>query len=187
MAPADTDNGHGQDLARGEKLKLANRLIEVRNRRIAQSFVRRSRANYLEAIALALALYYAMQNKKNPIDKLRRLLTGTRYRVTKRTSTAQITVRAVIDYGKANRRPASRDAAAVNHLADRGVLPDEVVALGKKMGEGLEAWGRAKRRPPTETKRLDSFPPPEASRDERKAGNGPGACLLLRMTRRKSQ
>ena len=95
MARADTDNGHGQDSARGEKLKLANRLnkeearkkrlvvigqetlketlnvetfqdviIEVRNRRIAQSFVRRSRANYLEAIALALALYYAMQNEK---------------------------------------------------------------------------------------------------------------------------
>ena len=139
MARADTDNGHGQDSARGEKLKLANRLnkeearkkrlvvvigqetlketlnvetfreviIEVQNRRIAQSFVRRSRANYLEAIALALALYYAMQNEKNPIDKLKHLLTGTRYRVTKRASAAQITVRAVIDYGKANRRPAS--------------------------------------------------------------------------------
>jgi hypothetical protein len=159
-------------------------IIEVRKRRIAQPFVRRSRANYLEAIALALALYYAMQNEKNPIDKLKRLLTGTRYRVTKRTSAAQITVRAVIDYGKtdaerqANRRTASRDAAAVNHLADRGVLPDEVVALGKRMGEGLEAWGRAKRRPPTETKRLDSSAP-EASRNERKAGNGPGGVLIV--------
>ena len=90
MARADNYNGHGQGAGRNEKLKLANRLnkeeartrlgaiaqkmlkeklnvetfrdviIEVRKRRIAQSFVRRSRANYLEAIALALALYYAM-------------------------------------------------------------------------------------------------------------------------------
>jgi hypothetical protein len=159
-------------------------IIEVQNRRIAQPFVKKSRENYLEAVALALALYYAMQNEKNPTDKLKRLLTGTRYRVTKRTSAAQITVRAVVDYGKtdaerqANRRTASRDAAAVNHLADLGVLPDEVVALGKKMGEGLEAWGRAKRRPPTETMRLDSSAP-EASRNERKGGNGPGGVLTV--------
>jgi hypothetical protein len=211
MARADTDNGHGQGAGRGEKLKLDNRvnkekrlatiaqkmlkqklnvetfqdvIIEVRKRRIAQSFVRRSRANYLEAIALALALYYAMQSEKNPIEKLKRLLTGTKYRVTKRTSAAQIAVRAVIEYGqsdaerRASRQYASRDAAAVNYLADRDVLPDEVVALGKRKGEGLEAWGRAKRRPPTETKRLDG-PAPEASRNERKAGNGPDGVLTV--------
>jgi len=207
MARADTDNGHGQGAGRDEKLKLDNRvikekrlatiaqkmlkqklnvetfrdvIIEVRKRRIAQSFVRRSRANYLEAIALALALYYAMQSEKNPIEKLKRLLTGTKYRVTKRTSAAQIAVRAVIEYGQsdaerqASRQYASRDAAAVNYLADRDVLPDEVVALGKRKGEGLEAWGRAKRRPPTETK-----PAPEASRNERKAGNGPDGVLTV--------
>ena len=45
------------------------------------------------------------------------------------------------------------------HLAKRSVLPNQVVALGKKNGEGLEAWGRASRRLPAETKILDGSSP----------------------------
>ncbi len=159
-------------------------LEEIRNRKIAQPFVRKSRETYHEAIGEALALLYATQIRPDPIRALNSLLPEAEYRVRKDTTAAQLALRVVIDYGKtdaerqANRRTASRDAAAVNHLADRGVLPDQVVALGKKMGEGLEAWGRAKRRPPTETKRLDSSAP-EASRNERKAGNGPGGVLTV--------
>jgi hypothetical protein len=159
-------------------------IIEVRKRRIAQPFVKKSRENYHEAISIALAFNYVVQTKDDPIVALKQLLPETEYRVRKSTNPAQIAVRVVIDYGKtdaerrANRQFASRDAAAVNHLADLGVLPDEVVALGKRKGEGLEAWGRAKRRPPTETKRLDGSAP-EASRNERKAGNGPGGVLTV--------
>jgi len=106
------------------------------------------------------------------------LITGGDYRVTKRTNAAQIALRVVIDYGKtdaerqANRRTASRDAAAVNHLADRGVLPNQVVAIGQNKGEGLESWGRTSRRLPAETKILDGSTP-KASRNERKTGNRP--------------
>jgi hypothetical protein len=170
-----------------EKLNVATFrevLREVKNRRIAQPFVKKSRENYREAISIALALNYVAQTKDDPIEALKQLLAETDYRVRKSTNAAQIAVRVVIDYGKtdaerrANRQFASRDAAAVNHLADRGVLPDEVVALGKRNGEGLEAWGRAISRPPTETKRLDGSAP-EASRNEHKAGNGPGGVLTV--------
>ena len=146
--------------------------------------MKKSWENYHEAISIALAFTYVVQTKDDPIAALEQLLPETEYRVRKSTNAAQIAVRVVIDYGetdaerRANRQFASRDAAAVNHLADRGVLPDEVVALGKTKGEGLEAWGRAKRRPPTETKRLDGSAP-EASRNERKAGNGPGGVLTV--------
>ena len=213
MVRADTNNGHSQSAGRKRKLNLANRLKKkpartkedlaaigremlmtnvttfrdvinnIRNRRIAQPFVRKYREEYLLATSMALALYYVAQTKDDPIMALKRLITEE-YRVTKRTNAAQLVVRIVIDYGKtdaerrANRQFASRDAAAVNHLAERGVLPDEVVALGKRKGEGLETWGRAKRRPPTETKRLDGSTP-EASRNERKSGSGPVGMLTV--------
>ena len=51
-------------------------------------------------------------------------------------------------------------------------MPDQVVELGKKKGEGLEAWGRASPRLPTATKRLDGSAP-ETSGNESKAGNRP--------------
>jgi hypothetical protein len=125
-------------------------LAEARTKRIAQALVRSSRKKYLEAISLALALYYAAQATDDPTAKLEKLVEETGQRVTKRTTAAQIVVRVVIDYGnsdeerRANRKFASRDAAAVEHLAERGISPDEVVDLGKKKGEGLEAWAGAK-------------------------------------------
>ena len=155
----------------------------IRDRRIAQPFVRKSREEYLRAISMALALYYVAQTKVDPFMALKSLLTEE-YRVTKRANAAQLVVHIVIAYGKtdaerrANRQFASRDAAAVNHLAERGVSPDEVVALGKRKGEGLEAWARTKPRPSPETKRFDGSAP-EASRNERKAGNGAVGVLTV--------
>ena len=206
---ADTNNGHSQSAKREKKLKLVEArtrlaaiaqkmlmeklnvgtfpevLREVRKRRIAQPFVKKSRENYHEAISIALALNYVAQSKDDPIEALKQLL-ADEYRVRKSTNAAQIAVRVVIDYGNtdaergANRRPASRDAAAVNHLADRGVLPDEVVALGKKIGEGLEAWGRAKPRPSTEKKHAGG-PTPETSRNPRNTGNGAANAKVPRI------
>ena len=90
---ADTNNGHSQSAKREKKLKLANRLNkdeartrlaaiaqkmlmeklnvgtfpevlrEVRKRRIAQPFVKKSRENYHEAISIALALNYVAQSQ----------------------------------------------------------------------------------------------------------------------------
>jgi hypothetical protein len=153
-------------------------LKAIRNGRIAQPFVRRSRKNYHSAIAMALALYYAAQNQTDPIEKLRGLLAGGGYRLRKTATAAHLAVRAVIDYGTTdaerseNRQFVSRDAAAVNHLAERGILPDRVVELGKRKGEGLEAWGRASRRQPTETKHLDSSAL-DVSRNSHKTENAP--------------
>jgi hypothetical protein len=62
-------------------------------------------------------------------------------------------------------------SAAVKNLAERRVLPDEVVALGKRKGEGLEAWARAKSRLPSKTKHLKRSAASSAtgpSRKERK-------------------
>jgi hypothetical protein len=125
-------------------------LREVYERKIAQALVRTSHAKYHEAIGLALALYYAVLATENPEATLKRLIKETDQKPTKRTSAAQIVVQAVINYGEtkkerqANRRVASRDAAAVSYLAEHGISPDEVVDLGKKKGEGLEAWAGAK-------------------------------------------
>ncbi len=125
-------------------------LREVYERRIAQALVRTSHAKYHEAISLAVALYYAALATENPEAALKRLIIETGQKPTKRTSPAQIVVQAVINYGEtkeerqANRRVASRDAAAVSYLAERGISPDEVVDLGKKKGQGLEAWAGAK-------------------------------------------
>ena len=124
-------------------------LAKARTKRIAQALVRSSRKKYLEALSLALALYYAAQAADDPTAKLEKLVEETGQRVTKRTTAAQIVVRVVIDYGnsdeerRANRKFASRDAAAVDHLVEHGISPDRVVELGMKKGEGLETWGRA--------------------------------------------
>ena len=134
-------------------------LAEARTKRIAQALVRSSRKKYLEAISLALALYYAAQATDDPTAKLEKLVEETGQRVTKRTTAAQIVVRVVIDYGssdeerRANRKFASRDAAAVEHLIEHGISPNQVVECGKKKGQGLEAWGTAKpRRKPAPTR-----------------------------------
>jgi len=125
-------------------------LAEARKKRIAQTFVRKSHQKYHEAISLALALYYAAQAADDPKAALEKLVEETGQRITKSTSAAQIVVRVVIDYGeteeerRANRKIVSRDAAAVEHLVERGISPDQVVELGKRKGEGLEAWGRPK-------------------------------------------
>ena len=128
---------------------FAEVLAEARRKRIAQTFVRKSRQQYHEAISLALALYYAAQAADDPNAALEKLVKETGQRITKSTTAAQIVVRVVIDYGateeerRANRKIVSRDAAAVDHLAEHGISPDRVVELGMKKGEGLEAWGRA--------------------------------------------
>ncbi len=123
---------------------------KVYESRIAQALVRTSHAKYHEAISLALALYYAVLATENPEATLKRLIKETGQKPTTHTSAAQIVVQAVINYGEtkkerqANRRLASRDAAAVRYLAERGIFPDEVVDLGRVKGEGLEAWAGAK-------------------------------------------
>ena len=70
----------------------------------------------------------------------------------------------------------------MNHLAERGVLPDEVVALGKKKREGLEAWGRGKPRPSTENKHLGARAP-ETSRNARKTENGASNASVLALAK----
>ena len=92
---------------------FAEVLNELQRKRIGQLFVRKSRENYLEAIKLALALYYSVQNEPDPIATLQPLVTETEYRVTKRTNAAQIVVRMVIDYGKTDaERRANRQFAS---------------------------------------------------------------------------
>lgn len=138
---------------------FAEVLDELHRKKLGQLFVRKSRENYLEAIKLALALYYSVQNEP---AALQGLAAEANYRVTKRTDAAQIAVRVIIDYGRTdeerrtNRQFASRDALALKHLAKQGIAPDQVVELGKRIGQGLEAWGRTNRRQRSETKRLDS-------------------------------
>ena len=65
---------------------LSEVLAEVRARRVAQRFVRESREKYLEAISLALALYYAVQTDKAPTASLQKLVEETGQKVTKRTT-----------------------------------------------------------------------------------------------------
>jgi hypothetical protein len=138
---------------------FAEVLDELHRKKLGQLFVRKSRENYLEAIKLALALYYSVQNEPTALQGL---AAEAKFRVTKRTDAAQIAVRVIIDYGRTdeerrtNRQFASRDALALKHLAKQGIAPDQVVELGKRIGQGLEAWGRTNRRPRGETKRLDS-------------------------------
>jgi hypothetical protein len=172
---------------------FAEVLNELQRKRIGQLFVRKSRENYLEAIKLALALYYSVQNEPDPIATLQPLVTETEYRVTKRTNAAQIVVRMVIDYGKtdaerrANRQYASRDAAAVNHLAKRGVLPDQVVELGKRRAKDWRL-GDAPALGCQPQRNVLTVPPPKRpginARPE--IGLAKLARLQSRMTRRKS-
>jgi hypothetical protein len=76
-------------------------LEEIRNRKIAQPFVRKSRENYHEAIGEALALLYAAKIRPDPIRALKSLLPEAEYRVRKDTTAAQLALRVVIDYGHA--------------------------------------------------------------------------------------
>ena len=137
---------------------------------------------------MALALLYVAQTKPDPIRALRQLLGETEFRVTKSTSAAQLAVRVVIGYGqtvterRANRQYASWDAAALNYLADRGILPDKVIELGKVKGQGLEAWGRGKPRPSTENKHLGGRAP-ETSRNARKTENGAANASVLALAK----
>jgi hypothetical protein len=131
-----------------EVQKFEQVLCEIRARKISAAFVRQSREQYLVAISLALGLYYAAAVTDNPEQVLQDLIKDTGQRVTARTTTAQIVVRTVIDYGdtkeelKDNRQYVSRDALAIDHLVRHAVFPEDVVELAKKKGEGLDAWAR---------------------------------------------
>jgi hypothetical protein len=124
-------------------------LEEARKHRIAQPFVRMSNENYHRAIGIALALYYAVLTDPHGEERLEELSEEIGYKPTKRSPWAHIIVRAVINYGRTaeektlGRKHAQRDAAAIQYLAEQGISPEDVVALGKKKGEGLEAWATA--------------------------------------------
>jgi hypothetical protein len=82
-------------------------------------------------------------------ERLKELADEIGYSPTRRSPPAQTIVRAVINYGTTEgekalgRKAAHRDAAAIQHLAERGIHPKDVVELGKQKGEGLEAWASA--------------------------------------------
>ena len=108
------------------------------------------------------------------------------YRVRKSTNAAQIAVRVVIDYGNtdaergANRRTASRDAAAVNHLADRGVLPERGRCTREKDRGGIRGLG-TRQTSAVNRKKHAGGPTPETSRNPRNTGNGAANAKVPRI------
>ena len=86
-----------------------------------------------------------------------------------RTTNLHLAVESVISYGDRTpqertkkRSSYNRDVSAILHLYETGILPDEVVRLAKREGEGPEAWA-TKRRVRKRKETVSSPPDPDWS------------------------
>lgn len=115
-----------------------------------------TRAQHLEAVAFAYAVYAEGRLHPGFEGLVKELADSIGKKITKRTDALHVILQAVISYGgdtKAEqsdaRRLYSRDAQAVRYLISKQIAPSATLGEGSKKGQGLDAWAVAMRSKPT--------------------------------------